>query len=107
MRKANNRAGQIFRLAAQSLHRSQSPLGGYLRRLKAKLGPAGAITATARKIAIIFYTLVRRQVEFDSSLWQASEAERQQRLQRKLTNQARRLGYQLVPIGASTGAANA
>ena len=51
------------------------PIGHYLRRLKARFGPAGAITATARKIATIFYTLVRRQVEFDDSLWQASEAE--------------------------------
>jgi transposase len=98
MRKANNRAGQIFRMAAQSLHRSQTPMGGYLRRLKAKLGPAGAITATARKIAILFYTLVRRQVEFDNALWQATDAERQQRLERKLHSQARRLGYELVPL---------
>jgi transposase len=36
MRKANNRAGQTFRLAAQSLQRSSTPLGDYLRRLKAK-----------------------------------------------------------------------
>lgn len=64
---------------SQSLHRSQTPIGNYLRRLKARFGQAGAITATARKIATIFYTLVRRQVEFDDSLWQASEAERKQR----------------------------
>jgi len=106
-RRANNRASQIFRLAAQSLHRSQSPLGGYLRRLKAKLGPSGAITATARTIATLFYTLIRRQVEFDISRWQASDSERQKRLQNKLTNEARRLGYQVVPIGATPGAANA
>jgi transposase len=106
MRKANNRAGQIFRMAAQSLHRSQTPMGNYLRRLKAKFGPAGAITATARKIAILFYTLVSRQVEFDNSIWQASDAERQQRLQRKLSNQARRLGYQLVPIDNSAALTN-
>jgi hypothetical protein len=31
--------------------------------MKAKRGPAGAITATARKIAIIFYTMVKNQVE--------------------------------------------
>ena len=102
MRKANNRAGQIFRFAAQSLHRSQTVMGDYLRRLKAKLGPAGAITATARKIATLFYTLVCRQVEFDPSLWQAADSHRQERLQRKLTQQARRLGLQLVPIGAAS-----
>ena len=106
MRKANNRAGQIFRLAAQSLHRSLTPMGDYLRRLKAKLGPAGAITATARKIAILFYTLVSRQVEFNATLWQATDTQRQQRQQRKLTSQARRLGYQLIPIGNAAHAPN-
>jgi transposase len=101
IRRANNRAGQIFRLAAQSLHRSPTPMGEYLRRLKAKLGPAGAITATARKIATLFYTLVTRQVEFDYAPWQATDAKRQQRIQARLTRQARRLGYQLVPLEAS------
>jgi transposase len=106
MRKANNRAGQIFRMAAQSLHRSPTPLGDYLRRLKAKLGPAGAITATARKIATLFYTLVSRQTEFDESLWPKTDAQRQQRLERKLASQARRLGYHLIPIATATGATN-
>ena len=85
VRKANNRAGEIFRLAAQSLHRSQTPLGDYLRRLKARFGPAGAITATARKIATLFYTLVRRQVEFDASLWQASEPNANSESEARLT----------------------
>jgi len=37
-RKAHNRAGQLFRMAAYSLDRSATPLGDYLRRMKAKLG---------------------------------------------------------------------
>lgn len=61
-RRVNNRAGTLFRLAAHSLHRSQTPLGDYLRRMKAKMGPAAATTATAHKIAIIFYTMVKNQV---------------------------------------------
>ena len=61
VRKVNNRAGQLFRLAAHSLHRSPTPLGDYLRRMKARLGPAAATTATAHKIAIIFYTMVHKQ----------------------------------------------
>jgi len=48
-RKGQNRAGQIFRMAAYSLHRSPTPLGNYLRRMKAKLGPKAATTATAHK----------------------------------------------------------
>jgi transposase len=107
MRKTNNRAGQIFRLAAQSLHHSQTALGDYLRRLKAKLGPAGAITATARKIATLFYTLITQQVEFNHSLWQLKDDERQQRLQQRIAKQARRLGYQLVPIIQAVPSLNA
>jgi hypothetical protein len=98
MRKANNRAGQIFRMAAQSLHRSQTPMGDYLRRLKAKLGPAGATTATARKIAILFYTLVSRQVEYDPSLWIHLDKMREKRLEARLHRQAAQRGYKLVPL---------
>jgi transposase len=64
VRSVKHRGGQLFRLAAMGLHHDGSPLGDYLRRMKSKLGPAGAITATAHKIAILFYTLVRRQVEY-------------------------------------------
>jgi hypothetical protein len=58
-RRYKNRAGTLFRLAAHSLPHDQTPMGGYLRRLKAKLGPAAATTATAHKIAVIFYTSTR------------------------------------------------
>ena len=37
-RKAVNRAGQMFRMAAYPLHHSQTALGHYLRRKKAHLG---------------------------------------------------------------------
>ena len=32
--------------------------------MKARLGPAAATTATAHKIAVIFYTMIRKQVEW-------------------------------------------
>jgi transposase len=97
VRKIKNRAGQLFRLAAHSLHRSLTPMGSYLRRMKAKLGPAAATTATAHKIAIIFYNLVKKQVEYDETIWAARNAERQKRLEFHLKRQAERLGYRLVP----------
>ena len=68
MRKGNHRAGQRFRLAANSLHPNHTPWGNYLRRMKAKPGPAGAITAMARKIAIISKPMVKNQVEYDATL---------------------------------------
>ncbi len=66
--------------------------------MKAKLGPSAAITATAHKIAAIFYTMARNQVEYDGTIWAARDAEREKRLQTKLKRQAKLFGYQLVPI---------
>jgi hypothetical protein len=97
-RHVKNRTGQLFRMAAYPLHRSLTPLGVYLRRMKAKLGPAGATIATARKIAVIFYTMVTRQVEYDESLWAQQDAAHQKRSEAKLKRQAQKLGYQLVPL---------
>jgi transposase len=96
-RKLHNRAGQMFRMAAYSLHRSPTPLGAYLRRMKSKLGPKAATTATAHKIALIFYIMVTKQVEYDESIWAARDAQRQKRLEDKIRRQAKQLGYQLVP----------
>ena len=98
VRRIKSRVGQLFRLAAHSLHHSLTPRGHYLRRLRARLGPRAAITATAHKIAIIFYTLVRQQVEYDESIWARRDAERQRRHEANLRRQAKQLGYQLVPL---------
>ncbi len=56
-----------LQLVAPAFHRDQTPMGVYLRHLKAKLGPVAAIAATAHKIAIIFRTMVSKQ-EYDISL---------------------------------------
>jgi transposase len=98
VRPVKNRAGHFFRLAAFSLHHSPTPLGNYLRRMKAKLGPEAATTATAHKIAVIFYTMVKNQVEYDESIWATRDAHREKRLEMKLKRQAKLLGYQLVPM---------
>jgi hypothetical protein len=98
MRKVHNRAGDLFRLATYSLHHDQSPLGDYLRRMKSKMDAPAAITATAHKIAIIFYTMVKQQVEYDATLWAKRDAEREKRFEAKLRRQAQQRGYKLVPI---------
>ena len=69
--------------------------------MKAKLGPAGAITAATRKIAIIFYTMVKNQVEYDASLWAKRDVMREQRLDARLHKQAAQRGYKLVPLEAA------
>jgi hypothetical protein len=66
--------------------------------MKAKLGPKAATMATAHKIAVIFYTMVKNQLEYDETSWNARDAQREKRLEAKLKRQAKRLGYELVPI---------
>ena len=97
-RKLQNQAGRMFRQAAYSLHHNLTPMGDYLRRMKIKIGPAGAITATAHKIAVIFYTIVKNQLEYDDTIWATRDSKRQQRIQAKLKRQAHQLGYRLVPL---------
>jgi hypothetical protein len=86
-----------FRLAAHSLHHNKSRLGDFLRKMKAKLGPKAATTATAHKIATIFYTLVTRQIEYDDSIWVARDEENRKRMENKLKRQAASLGFNLIP----------
>jgi len=105
-RAVQNRTGDIFRLAASSLHHAQVPMGDLLRRMKSKLTSPGAITATAHKIAIIFYTLVTKQVEYDGSLWAKRDAAREKRLEEKLRRQAKQRGFALVPIAQTTAVGN-
>ena len=56
MRKKHN-AGQAFRMAANSLWQSKTPLGDHYLRIRARAGAPKAVVATARKLAIIYYSL--------------------------------------------------
>lgn len=65
--KKKHHAGQAFRVAANGLSNSKSPLGDYYRRLKVKAGAPKAVVATARKLAIIYYNMVSNQEAFNPS----------------------------------------
>jgi transposase len=58
-RKVVNRAA-AFRNAAVTLLRSQSYLGAQYRRLRTRLGAPKTITAMARKLACLFYRLIKQ-----------------------------------------------
>ena len=95
-RRVQSRVALAFRLAAQALRRSDSALGGFLRRLTARLGPAKAITATARKIACLFYRMVRYGQDYvDQGERLYQERYKQQQLH-LLQKRARQMGYALV-----------
>lgn len=58
-RRSSSRAAALLRLAATTIGRSDTALGAFYRRLSARAGKAKAVTATARKIAVLFYNSLR------------------------------------------------
>ncbi len=61
-RRGRGRAAQALCLAASSLWQTQSALGSFLRRLKARLGPEKAVVATAHKLARVLYQTLKSGV---------------------------------------------
>jgi hypothetical protein len=60
-----NKAGQIFKEAAQSLENSKyTAIGAFIRKLKMRRGAAIAYKAGARKIAEAFYNTLTKGVEY-------------------------------------------
>jgi transposase len=91
----------IFRLAAQVLHHSDSYLGAYYRRMRAKLGAPKAITATAHKLARIYYHLVTTKQAYDESVFAKQEEREAKRRVDRLMKEARALGFTLAPQAAT------
>jgi len=94
--KTNNRASVAFRQAAQALTRSQSALGQFYRRMRAKRGAPKAITATAHKLARIVYHMLKHRVPFAAVPPRQDEAQWRERAIRQLQCQAQRLGVTVV-----------
>ena len=51
-------------MAAGTVGRTDTALGAFYRRLSARIGKAKAITATARKIAVLFYNTLRHGMAY-------------------------------------------
>lgn len=97
---SKNRAAQAFRQAAVSVARSDSELGAYYRRMQARKGPAAAITATAHKLARLYYSLVKQGQEYEEGRARAYEEQQRERVVASLRKRAKGLGYELVAVAA-------
>jgi transposase len=100
-RKVVNRATVAFRNAARTLLRSQSYLGAQYRRLRTRLGAPKAITAMARKLACLFYRLIRHGHQYVDKGTEYYEARYREQQIRSLTKRAQKLGLELVISKAS------
>ncbi len=95
-RRSANRASALLRIAAVNVGRTHTALGAFYRRLASRIGKAKAVTATARKLAVLFYNSLRFGMRYVDP-GQASYEERYQtRVLANLTRRAKQLGYALV-----------
>jgi transposase len=94
-RRTSNRAASLLRLAAVSVGRTDTALGAFYRRLSARVGKAKAITATARKIAVLFYNTLRHGMSYVDPGATYYEERYRQRVLGNLQRRAKSLGYVL------------
>lgn len=94
--KVVNRAKAAFRQAATALLRSQSYLGAQYRRLRTRLGAPKAITAMARKLACLFYRLLKNGLQYVDKGIQHYELRHREQQIRLLLKRAKQLGVQVV-----------
>ena len=95
--KTKNRAGQAFRLAANSVKQADCVFGVMYRRLKARLGAAQATVATAHAIARVVYRMLKYQVEYETISVEEYEKKYREQQLKYMKKKAAKLGYQLIP----------
>jgi transposase len=96
-RKVQSRAALAFRRAAMAASTSKSYLGAFYRRLRARVGPSKALTATARKLAVIYYHMVKDSKPYRELGEEYYLKQHEKRHLKKLKAQAKLLGFDLVP----------
>jgi len=97
-KRSANRARQALKIAAQALHRSESALGAFYRRLCARMDKPKANTATAHKLARMVYFMLTRGETFVDQGQQRYEEQQRQRSIAALKRRAASLGFQINPL---------
>lgn len=99
-RKTSSRVTVALRLAAVTVGRSNTALGAFYRRLAARIGNAKAVTATARKIAILFYNAMRYGMDYRDPGADHYERQYRDRVIKQLHRRAAQFGFALQPQNA-------
>lgn len=97
-RRSGSRAAALLRLAAVTVGRTQTALGAFYRRLSARVGKAKAVTATARKIAVLFYNSLRHGIAYSDPGASYYEERYRARVLTNLQRRAKSLGYALHKV---------
>jgi transposase len=95
-KRTANYASSTLRIAASTLHRSDSALGAFFRRLKSRLGAPKAITATAHKLATIIFNMLKNGSEYIETGQDYYETQYREKIVKNLSKRAKMLGFDLV-----------
>ena len=98
--RSSNRVAQVFRICAQTLIQAKCALGAFGRRIRSRDGGPSAITAIARKLAIIVYTMLKTGRPYRDIGADAYNSHFQDKLLSSLRRRAIELGYDLQPTVA-------
>lgn len=102
-RSSSSRAAKLLRLAAVNVGKTNTALGAFYRRLAARIGKAKAVTATARKLAVLFYNTLRYDLDYQDPGVSYYEEQYRQRVIKSLKRRAKQMGYELRQIHATEG----
>ena len=97
--------GALLRLASVTVGRTDTALGAFYRRLSSRIGKAKAVTATARKIAVLFYNAVRYGMDYVDPGASSYETRYRTRVVNNLHRRAKAFGFVLQPLEPKVGAA--
>ena len=95
-RRSSNRVAALLRIAAVSIGRTQTALGAFYRRLGARIGKAKAVTATARKLAVLFYNALRFGMEYVDPGMDYYETKYRERMIEGLERRAKQFGLEII-----------
>ncbi len=98
-KRSSTKAGQVFKQAAQTLLISKHiALGAFAKRIKAKRGPAIAIKATARKLAVMYYNLMKYGADYVEAGTKKYEEKYRSQLIKFMQKKAAELNLQVIDI---------
>ncbi len=95
--KVKSRAAIALRLGAHSLCRAKDYFGEFFRRMRARLEPPQATTATAHKLARIIYHVLRTKTPYNESIFYECDEQARRRNESRLRKKAAEMGFHLVP----------
>lgn len=95
---STNRAATSLRMAASCLYKNTSIFGAHLRRMKARMGPVEAITATAHKMARALYYMMLRREDFVDSGGDFYDKLNEEKTLKFLKKRAESLGYTMEKL---------